>query len=72
MARVMSELKQNGRHDGGGGFAETNGAKENGNTSAENGLLEGGSLRVPRRVVEEGVKVVKGALEGCVEIVGEE
>ena len=39
-----------------------------------NGDLVGAGkrLKVPSRVIEEGVKVVRGAVEGCVEVAGED
>lgn len=48
--------------------------EENGvtNGNAVNGTEGRGSLAVPRRVVEEGVRIVRGVLEEVVEVTGEE
>ncbi|MCJ1393535.1 hypothetical protein MMC18_006410 [Xylographa bjoerkii] len=69
MAVVLREMKGNGRMDGEGSFAVK---KENG-VNGVNGAGSGkGALRVPERVVEEGVRVVRGCLEEVVDIEGEE
>ncbi|MCJ1446283.1 MAG: hypothetical protein MMC23_006788 [Stictis urceolatum] len=54
-----------------GGGSSGGGIKENGVNGTGTGKKEEGRLRVPKRVVEEGVGVVKSALEGCV-VFGEE
>lgn len=51
-----------------GAFGETGLA----NGNAVNGTEGRGSLAVPRRVVEEGVRIVRGVLEEVVEVMGEE
>ena len=73
MATVMTELKANGETNGRGGFTSLDGGP-----GADDGVDgvngDGGTRRlsVPKRVVEEGVRVVRAALEGCVDIVGDE
>ncbi|MCJ1433289.1 hypothetical protein MMC27_002648 [Xylographa pallens] len=84
MAVVLQEMKGNssGRGDGGGAFAGGGVKRENENNNngaggvngvnGVNGGGEGASLRVPERVVEVGVRVVRGFLDEVVDIEGEE
>ena len=69
MERITSELKA-GSGDG-KSISVNGGARDrediNGDTASS-----GKRLKVPNRVIEEGVKVVRGAVEGCVEVAGEE
>ena len=75
MAVVLSEMKGNARTDGEGPFVvkKENGAPAvNGNGVNGSGSGSGkGSLRVPERVIEEGVRVVRGCLEEVVDIEGD-
>lgn len=71
MATVMAELKANAIQDGSGPFVN-GGTVMVGEEINGSGTVDSGQLKVPARVIEEGVKVVRGALEGCVDIVGEE
>ena len=63
MHEIMTEIKNTTSAEAPGGAAQTNG---------ENGTDGERRLKVPRKVVEEGVKVVRAALESCVDIVAED
>ncbi|MCJ1413385.1 hypothetical protein MMC19_007490 [Ptychographa xylographoides] len=75
MAVVMGEMK-GGERDRAFEVKRENGVKENGvnGTGKANGISneEGEGMRVPVRVVEEGVKIVRGVLDGVVDVVVEE
>ena len=64
MREVMSEIKGSLDAEALGEDAAVNGEEGEGN--------EDQKLKVPRTVVEEGVKKVKAALENCVDVVGNE
>ena len=68
MERVMSEIKAG---SGDGNSINVNGSGKDRDVNGDPAGAEK-RLRVPNRVIEEGVKVVRGAVEGCVEVAGED